>query len=339
MPDAAVVALSRKFHWVEVNKDHAPGGDLVKRFNVSAFPSLMTISRAGKKIYRFQAYMKPPEFVAELTESLRRWDLYKSGKEWDDPKPRPETICTEGTLETFRAPRAGVCGGMAVLDGDLLLDQWPDRIPGASEEGREERTATLYRISLLDGSVKSQVPIPMAIADLCTDGTTMYGVESGWTAGLPIHELDPATGKSLRAIVTEENKTSKAYGAKGIAAWQGRLFVLDGMMGIIHEVDKTTGSLVRTLKTGERWLAGLATDGDLLVAGSRTHIVWVRPDTGVVVRKVPVNYGIRALEAAGGALYVMEQPVFGYDTEHRWIQIWPRPRDTVVYKLTLPLQK
>lgn len=336
MPDAAVVAFSRQFHWVEINKDHAPGGAITKRFNVSAFPSFITINRAGQEIYRFQAYMKPPEFLKELTEALRRWRLFKSGRPWDDPNPRASKICEEGTIEMFRAPGSGVSGGLAFLGGDLLLAQWPDRLPGGSDEEKETPTATLYRLDVANGSVKARAPIPTAIADLCVDAGRLYGIESGWTAGLPIHEIDPATGKSVRAIVTEANKANKSYGAKGIAAWRGRLFVLDGMPGTIHEVDKVTGDIVRTLKTGEKWLAGLATDGDLLVAGSRTAIVWVTPETGEVVRKVAVNYAIRALEAFDGAVYVMEQPVFGYDKDHRWIQVWPKPGETVVYKLQWP---
>jgi hypothetical protein len=328
LPDATVVAFSRRLNWVEVNKDHPPGDAITKRFNVSAFPSLITINRAGQEIYRFQAYMKPPEFLKELGEALRRWQLFKSGKPWDDPNPRPAKICDEGTIESFRTPGSGVSGGLAFLDGDLMLIQWSDRLPGEGEP-----TATLYCLDSTTGAIKSRASIPTSIADLCVDNGRLYGVESGWTAGLPIHELDPATGKSVRAIVTEANKASKAYGAKGITAWRGHLFVLDGMPGTIHEVDKTTGDIVRTIKTTEKWLAGLATDGDLLVAGSRTAIVWINPESGEVVRKVPVNYSIRAIEALNGALYVMEQPVFGYDKDHKWIQVWPRPAETVIYKL------
>lgn len=334
MPDATVVAFSKRFRWVEVNKDHG-GAALTKQFNVSAFPSFITINRDGREIYRFQAYMKPPQFVKELSEAMRRWGLFKEGKPWDDPNPRPSRLCDTGTIETFRTPGSGVSGGLAFLDGDLLLAQWPDRLPGASDKEEETPTATLYRLDASNGSIKSQAPIPTSIADLCVDGGRLYGVESGWTAGLPIHEIDPATGKSLRAIVTEANKTTKSYGAKGIAAWRGRLFVLDGMPGTIHEVDKMTGEIVRTLKTSEKWLAGLTTDGDLFVAGSRTAIVWISPESGEVVRKVPVNYSIRSLEAFEGAVYVMEQPVFGYDKDHHWIQVWPKPEQTVVYKLRL----
>ena len=339
MPDATVVALSRRFLWVEVNKDHPPGDAIAKRFNVSAYPSFITINRKQEKIYRFSAYMKPPQFVGELNEALRRWNLYRAGQEWDDPASRPETICDQGTVETVRAPGSGVSGGIAVHGGDLLLAQWPDRLPGSgSDEGREP-SATLYRLDLATGAVKGKAPISTSIADVCSDGRTLFAVESGWTAGFPIHEIDVATGTNVRAIVTEENKKNKSYGAKGIACHRDRLFVLDGMPGTIHEVDKVTGGIVRTLTTGEKWLAGLAVDGDLFVAGSRTAIFWINPESGQVVRKVPVNYQIRSIEAHGGAIYIMEQPVFGYDKEHRWIQVWPRPSQTVIYKLrphTLP---
>jgi hypothetical protein len=332
LPDATVVAFSRGFHWVEVNKDHG-GAEITKRFNVNAFPSFITVNRAGQEIYRFQAYMKPPQFLKELEEAVRRWTLFKAGKPWDDPNPRPANICDEGAIETFRAPGSGVSGGLAFLGGDLMLAQWSDRLPG---QGDAEPTATLYRLDPSNGAVKNRAPIPTAIADLCVNEGRLYGVESGWTAGLPIHELDPATGKSLRQIVTEANKKTKSYGAKGIAAWRGRLFVLDGMPGTIHEVDQATGNIVRTITTKEKWLAGLATDGDLLVAGSRNAILWIDPESGEVVRKIAVNYQVRAIEALAGAVYVMEQPVFGYDKDHKWIQVWPRPEQTVVYKLQWP---
>jgi len=62
------------------------------------------VNRAGQEIYRFQAYMKPSGFLKELAEATRRWTLFKSGKPWDDPNPRPAQICDEGIIETFRAP-------------------------------------------------------------------------------------------------------------------------------------------------------------------------------------------------------------------------------------------
>jgi hypothetical protein len=77
-------------------------------------------------------------------------------------------------------------------------------------------------------------------------------------------------------------------------------------------------------------------DRGLFVAGSRTAIFWIDPESGKVVRKLPVNYQIRSVEAHDGVIYVMEQPVFGYDKEHRRIQVWPRPNQTVLYKLRPP---
>jgi hypothetical protein len=333
LPDATVVALSRRFLWVEVNKDHPPGDEIAKRFNVSAYPSLITINRNQEEIYRFSAYKKPPEFTGELNEALRRWDLYRAGKPWDEPKPRPGQICEDATADTIKTPGSGVSGGLAFHGGDLMLVQWPDRLPGADDG---ERRATIYRLDSATGAVKNRAPISTSIADVCSDGQALFAVESGWTAGLPIHEIDPASGKSLRAIVTEENKKNKSYGAKGIACYRGSLFVLDGMPGTIFEVDKASGAILRTIQTSEKWLASLAVDGDLFVAGSRTAIFWIDPASGKVVRKVPMNYQIRSLEVHDAVVYVMEQPVFGYDKDHHWIQVWPRPSETVIYKLRLP---
>lgn len=314
--DAAVVALSKKFIWVEVNRDHTP--DIPKKFNVSAYPSLITLGKNQEKVHRFSSFKKPPEFIAELTEALKRYDLYVSGKEWDTPNPRPETITGEGTLEVFPAPSKAVPAGIAMLGGDLWIGQ----------------VGTLFRLSTSTGEVLQSFPLNNSITDLCTDGRHLYGVESGWTAGKPIHQIDPATGETIRAIVTEANKQNKAYGAKGIACRDGKLYVLSGMEGVIHEVDPATGEVAAEIKSGEKWLAGLDFDGKHFVAGSRTDLFLIDPDGGGVVRRVPVNYPLRAVGAARGAYYLMEQPIFGFDTDNKQVQVWPK--ETVVYKLILP---
>ena len=95
--DATVVAESRKFHWVTVLRDSVP--DVTKRFNVSAFPSLMVIGRNEEKVYRWSGYKLPEPFMEELDEALRRYRLYSRGKEWDTPDPRPETVIDEVAIE------------------------------------------------------------------------------------------------------------------------------------------------------------------------------------------------------------------------------------------------
>ena len=52
-----------------------------------------------------------------------------------------------------------------------------------------------------------------------------------------------------------------------------------------------------------------------------------------MARRVAVNYPVRCLTWHDGALYLMEQPVFGHDKEHKRVRIWPKK--TVIYKLTL----
>ena len=95
------MALSRKFHWVKVNRDRTP--DIPKRFGVQSYPSLITLGKKREKIHRFQSYKKPPEFKKQLEDALRRYGLYLKGQEWDEPEQRPATICNEGTVESFPA--------------------------------------------------------------------------------------------------------------------------------------------------------------------------------------------------------------------------------------------
>jgi hypothetical protein len=111
------VAESKKLVWVEINRDHTKG--LVQKFNVSAYPSLIVLGKNQEKVYRFQSYKLPPDFLADLNQGLKRYDLYRSGAEWDTPDPRPVTICNTGTVETMKAPSDAVPAGMVFLGGDF----------------------------------------------------------------------------------------------------------------------------------------------------------------------------------------------------------------------------
>lgn len=308
------MALSRKFHWVLVNRDRTP--DIPKRFNVRAYPSLVTLGPKQEKIHRFQGYKKPPEFKKQLEDALRRHALYLQGKEWDTPDPRHATICDQGTIESFPAPARDVPSGITLLNGKVWIAQG----------GR------LYAVDPRDGKADAPRKIPSSVRALCTDGTHLYGMEYGWTAGKPIWLIDPDKGPVL-AIVTEANKKNKSMGASGVAWKDGKLYVLAGMRGSIHEVDPRSGEVTATLDTGERWLSGLAYDGTYFVAGSRKALFFLHARTGKTVRKVDVNYPLRAIAAHDGALYLMEQPVFGHDKNHERVQLWPK--ETLVYKLTL----
>jgi len=307
------VALSRKFIWVLVDRDKSP--DLVKKYNVSGYPALITINDKQQKIHRFAGFKKPKEFMAELEEALKRWQLHNDGKEWDTPAPRPETICAGAKIETFKAPATAVCAGIAFLGGDLWLGQ----------------TGKLYKIDPKNGEVKATYDLPESTMDLCTDGKVLYSVPSSWTAGSPISTIDPATGKVTGELVTAANKKNKHSGANGIEFVGGQLVVLEGMGGVLNVVDPKTGEITESIKTKETWQGGLAFDGTVYLLGSRTHVTWMSPK-GETLKKVAVNYPIRSLGVVDGVVWAMEQPIFGHDKDHKSIQLWPQ--ETKVYKLT-----
>jgi hypothetical protein len=310
------VAASTDFHWVVVNRDRDPAND--EYFNVSAYPSLIAINPQREEIYRFSGYSLPPVFRNELAEALRRWALYRAGRVWDEPKPRPPRIMDSGRLNTLPAPSEEVPSGMTFLDGWLWVAQ----------------RDSLYRIDPATGSVEARFAIDPHIRDLTTDGRLIYGVAYGWTAGEPIFVIDPATGNTLRTIVTEANKVNKYYAAAGIAWFEGKLLVLEGSWGRIHVVDPATGVVSRVIQSQERWLTSLEQYGDLLIATARQELVMLDPESGEVILRTPANYPLRVVAYAAGVHYLMEQPVFGYDRHHRNIRVWPVR--TVIYLVRSP---
>ena len=305
---------AKAFHWVTVDRDRTP--EIPKRLNVSAYPSLLLLGKDEGNVFRFESFQKKEKFVERLDEGLRRWRLYLDGKAWDLPDPRPETLADGAT--SIPAPSEAVPAGMASLGGDLWVAQW----------GR------LFRLDAATGKPKAEFPLDPGAADLATDGKSLYAVDFGWTAGLPIRVLDPETGKEIRRIVTEANRTTKSYGAKGIAFHAGKLLVLEGMEGRIREVDPATGEVKATIQTPERWLSGLASDGKSLISATRDHLVWLDPATGAVTRRLPVHYWIRSVAVHEGAILAMEQPIFGFGRKHERIQVWPRAGETRIWRIT-----
>ncbi len=313
---AAVVAKSKDFVWLLVNRDRTP--EIPKRFNVSAYPTLLTLGRKFEKIDRFQGFRKAEEFLGDLDRALARWAKYRKGEEWDTPDPRPATLCDKARVETIAAPSDGVPAGLTMLGKHLWIGQ----------------LGKLYRVDPASGEVQVTYDLHRSVLDLCTDGKLLYAMESGWTAGKPIHVIDPADGKTVRQIVTAANREIKSHGAKGIAWRSGKLYVLEGARGRIHEIDPQTGNVTRRIQTPGVWLAGLDVDGDQFVTGSRDHLYHFDVETGELAAWLAVNYRLRSVAAHAGTLYLMEQPIFGFDKQHQRVQVWPKK--TVVYRLHEP---
>ncbi len=309
--DPDVVKLSRDFIWVTVNRDHTP--EIPKRLNVSAYPSMLTLGLEEENVYRFQSYQEPPEFFGNLKAALQRYALYKQGKDWVIPPQRAPRIVDGGEVSLLKAPSQDVPGGITVLDDWIWVAQ------------RE-----LYKLNAKTGEVAARFPLPSSVGDLCTDGKNLYALTYGWTAGKPIYVISPQDGHVIREIITEANKQNRAHGAKGIAWRDGRLFVLSGMTGKLHSVDPQTGKIVGETQLSGTWLSGLDFRGDHLVLGSRTHIHEFDAKTGKLIRKTVCNYPVRNLAAHGQAVWLMEQPVFGFGPKHERIQVWPQT--TQIYR-------
>ncbi len=313
-PDPAVVEASRRFICVELNRDVDPAP--VEQFNCFSFPTLIVLGTKKEKVYRFEGYMQPADLVARLDEGLRRYDLYKAGKEWDTPAERPPTICTGAAVETFKAPSEGVPAGIARLGDTLWIAQTdPESDSGAVQLfDLDGRTAAVRRTFRFDES----------ITDLATDGKALYAVTYDWTAGGPILVIDPASGEVTRRIVTEANKANHHMDGKGIEWVDGKLYVLEGGPGTIREVDPATGAISATISPGRTWVGGLAFDGTNFITGTRDKLVLIDRASGAITRDVPVNYPLRSIGWHDGTLDLMEQPVFGFDQENKQTRIWPR---------------
>ncbi|GEM_PF-1610368 len=322
--DASVIELSRRFHWVTINRDVTP--ELCERFNMSAYPTLLTFGDDLEKVHRFSGYALPDAFKPKLLDALRRYDLYKAGKEWDDPESRPNRITDDEhiAIESFKAPSEEVPAGIAFLGDSMWVAQM----------------GSLFECDL-QVKVKRTFPLDGSVLDICTDGTNLYAMTSGWTAGQPIYVIDPTTGQTLRSIVTEANKANKSYGAKGIEFINGNLCVLEGMNGIIHTIDPQDGVITRTLKTQDNWLTGLAWDGEHYICGSKDRLSFY-DDNGTRVKSIAVNYPLRSVgwrKTDGGEAYVMEQPIFDYGKQNERIRLWPT--EMRVYRLSIdePLER
>ena len=299
------MAFSRQFTWVMVNRDVTP--EITKRYRVSAHPTLLFLNPEDEKIHRFSGYRKPPELLAEFFEAAGRWNQYRAGEEWDVKIPRPPEIVTGKKVVRLPAPFPGPSSGLAVYGDDVF----------AAERGK------IHRLDGKTGAVKQTIAVPDSVIDLTTDGELIYAVETGWTAGKPIHVIDPETGRVVRAIVTTANLEKKVFGAKGIAWRDGKLWVLEGMKGRLHEIDPKSGEVTKTIDAAATWLAGLAWDGERFVAGSREAVMFLNPRDGSVSLSVPVQYRLRSVAVLGDDVFLMEQPIFGFDRNHERIQVWP----------------
>ncbi len=302
------MALSRKFIWVEINRDKVP--ELPKKFGVFAYPSLIVLGAKQENIFRFKSYMKAPEFIGKLKTGLSRYALYKAGKEWDLPGTRPAKICDVGEVKILPAPEDGRASGLAFLGQNLWVVQYPKTKPGQwSVPGPKK----LRQVAWPAGEVQGTFSLEGLINDICSDGKVLYCLDYGWTTGkAPINVVDPKSGKTLRKIWTKANLGNRAHSARGITFAEGQLHVLDSSKRLVVVVDpmlatgNTAVAALDRLKdfgvTKIRFVCLLATDDGLSNLGA------AHPDVPVYTAAIDESldehgYILPGLGDAGDRLY------------------------------------
>lgn len=284
---------------------------------MSAYPSWLVLGLKHENVVRFSGFAEPAEFCAELKDGLHRWQLYRAGKDWDEPTPRPVVPFDDGEVSSLPAPDDAVPAGMVRLGDELFVAQGD----------------TIHAVDPATGKVKRSFAAPKMTQDLASDGEHLYVLPAEWSLGKPIAVLDPKDGRRIREITTPADEGNRSSDARGLAWLAGKLYVLR-IMGQLAVVDPATGKIERRLDVGRPWLFGLASDGkQLATVSTQKVLLLLDPGTGKVVREVPSHYALRAVGRDGGDWLVMEQPQWGFDRHHRRIQIWPR--ETLLWRLHL----
>jgi len=329
-----------------VDRDFTP--EIPKRLSVSAYPSMLVMGAQEENIFRWSGYAETGPFMQQMNKALARFDLYRAGQTWDTPEPRPATICNTGTSQVLQAPADDRLSGLCYAGG-VLWCLHKDK---------------LYELDPSTGNTMRSLGIggKDLYVDLAGDADFLILLPYGWTAGQGILKYNLKKGIWETPIETQANKSSKVYGARGIAIRDGVLFV-SSHLGI-QKVNAQTGEASPPVKpdlTGYRLfgLSGLDFDGpDLVGAGAiekikldaegkpvdnwygldkerprLSAILRIDPETGAVRKYEVLNYPVNTLASWNGTFWMAEQPEMGYDRKNQPVRLYPKKM--AIYRLVL----
>ena len=185
-------------------------------------------------------------------------------------------------------------------DGEVLREYGPfpgvEAVHGVTYDGQHVWFASGTRVNALDpssGAIHRSIDVA-AHAGTAFDGKHLYQI-----AGNRILTIDPATGRVLATLPAPGSSPS------GLAWAEGMLWVGQYRDRCIHQVDPTTGAILRTI-TSNRFVTGVTwVDAELwhgTLEGGRSELRRVDPHTGAVVEKIemPVGVQVSGLESDGG---------------------------------------
>jgi streptogramin lyase len=171
-----------------------------------------------------------------------------------------------------------------------------DRVHGVTYDGRHVWFATGDKINALDPASGKTV---RALDVAAHAGTAFDGTHLFQIAEDRIQKIDPASGRVLATI-----PAPGGGGDSGMAWAEGSLWVGEYRQRKIHQVDPETGAVLRTIAS-DRFVTGVTwVDGELWHAtweGDESEIRHVDPHTGEVFERLemPPGAGVSGLESDG----------------------------------------
>ncbi len=171
-----------------------------------------------------------------------------------------------------------------------------DNVHGVTYDGQNVWFASGDKLNALDPASGRTV---RAIDVAAHAGTAFDGVHLYQIAEARIHKIDPKSGRVLHTI-----PAPGAGGDSGLAWAEGTLWVGEYRAGKIHQVDPETGAVLRSIESN-RFVTGVTwVDGDLWHAtwqGDESELRRINPRTGEVLEslEMPAGVGISGLESDG----------------------------------------
>jgi glutamine cyclotransferase len=146
------------------------------------------------------------------------------------------------------------------------------------------------------GAIEREIEVP-ADAGTAFDGEHLYQIGED-----KIRKVDPRTGRVLATFATPGMTKDNS----GLAWEGGTLWVGQYKGRAIHQIDATTGKVLKTLRS-DRFVTGVSfVDGDLWHGtweGDTTELRRVDPATGCVLEALEMPAGVSGLEAKGDLLF------------------------------------
>jgi len=171
-----------------------------------------------------------------------------------------------------------------------------DHVHGLTFDGRHVWFASGDRINALDPARGKTV---RAIEVPAHAGTAFDGQHLFQIAEDRIQKIDPKSGRVLATIPTP------AGGASGLAWAEGTLWVGQYRNRKIHQVDPNTGAVLRTIESN-RFVTGVTwVDGELWHGtweGDASDVRRIDPTSGEVMERLdlPAGMAVSGLESDGG---------------------------------------